>query len=433
MPPRIEWVQWGYTPPLPRGLKFDEETGTFSGTPTVPGEYTVPVFVETEYGSDIKDVEIKVETATYGYGVYSARRFYTGTAVGKELFIKNSAPDADGFYPLSEAHKSVISLSSYPSGYRTNTQSSDIYGIGITGVIEPSTYLSYHTDGRASYQYTKRDNIKAVLFTLEIPRYYSELYVTNEYLHAFASLALDGTLTINQVLYYGTKNSTDVEIRSNHYQEVTGPTIKNLRVLDFSADAYGIRWLSEDGTQDCFLKYTVNAKEHEASSELLTTDLGYKAIKLIAPAPFNFLSEDRLLNNNPDNFPYGEIKDAWGHGQLMYIQTTNNQLYEYITSNEEWDLLGTYDIKKLEVPTGENMLFLTTDGDLFHKGVGIDITAYTDSDTIGKQNIVPQSETLTHIYPSQKFIDFALGYGAFYHNYKGASFNPPTCLIVLKE
>ena len=46
---------------MPWGVSFDEQTGTFSGTPDTAGEYTVPVTVETNYGRDTKDVLVKVK------------------------------------------------------------------------------------------------------------------------------------------------------------------------------------------------------------------------------------------------------------------------------------------------------------------------------------------------------------------------------------
>ena len=60
MPPNITQVDWRYGGWLPSGLSFNEQTGTFSGTPTKGGEYTVPVSVRTNYGEDTKDVKICV-------------------------------------------------------------------------------------------------------------------------------------------------------------------------------------------------------------------------------------------------------------------------------------------------------------------------------------------------------------------------------------
>ena len=54
MPPKITRVRWSASS-IPWGLTFNEQTGTFSGTPEDVGEYTVPVTVETNYGKDTKD------------------------------------------------------------------------------------------------------------------------------------------------------------------------------------------------------------------------------------------------------------------------------------------------------------------------------------------------------------------------------------------
>ena len=60
MPKQITRVLWEASN-VPSGLSFDTATGTFSGTPDVEGEYTVPVSVETNYGRDSKDVVISIK------------------------------------------------------------------------------------------------------------------------------------------------------------------------------------------------------------------------------------------------------------------------------------------------------------------------------------------------------------------------------------
>jgi len=60
MPPRITRVRWSASS-IPWGMTFNEQTGTFKGTPEDVGEYTVPVTVETNYGRDTKDVIVKVK------------------------------------------------------------------------------------------------------------------------------------------------------------------------------------------------------------------------------------------------------------------------------------------------------------------------------------------------------------------------------------
>ena len=66
MPKLITNVKWTASG-LPPGLSFDTNTGTFNGTPTQTGEYTVPVSVTTNYGSDMKDVSIEVKKLTHYY------------------------------------------------------------------------------------------------------------------------------------------------------------------------------------------------------------------------------------------------------------------------------------------------------------------------------------------------------------------------------
>ncbi len=58
MPKNITSVEWQASD-IPSGLAFDTATGTFSGTPAGVGEYTVPVTVTTNYGTDTKDVMVK--------------------------------------------------------------------------------------------------------------------------------------------------------------------------------------------------------------------------------------------------------------------------------------------------------------------------------------------------------------------------------------
>ena len=60
MPKNITSVEWQalYIPP---GLAFDQATGTFTGAPGEAGDFTVPVTVTTNYGTDTKNVLVKVD------------------------------------------------------------------------------------------------------------------------------------------------------------------------------------------------------------------------------------------------------------------------------------------------------------------------------------------------------------------------------------
>ena len=172
---------------------------------------------------------------------------------------------------------------------------------------------------------------------------------------------------------------------------------------DIGRNDSGISWLSEDGRQYSYVKYTltgVNTINATAHSTVVTQDLGYKAIRLIGSA--NFLSENMLLNNSPDNFTHGIIKNAWGYNELVYVQTNDNQLYEYVPSTGTWDLLGVYDVKKLETLDDKCILMLTNEGMLYHKGSlilrnGLNNTSAT---------LVDAHDTMTRIFPTYEFRDF---------------------------
>ena len=88
----ITEVAWGYSGRLPSGISFKEETGTFSGTPTKVGEYTIPVTVWTNYGQDTKDVKIRVRPE--GHEVYTI-------GANAQKWSGNAEPDEDGFYKLN--------------------------------------------------------------------------------------------------------------------------------------------------------------------------------------------------------------------------------------------------------------------------------------------------------------------------------------------
>lgn len=78
---------------IPAGLTFDSANGIFSGTPSVnEGEYVVPVSVQTNYGSDSKNVKVVVEGGYHG--VYAL-----GSQAAK--WSNNAEPDAYGFRKLN--------------------------------------------------------------------------------------------------------------------------------------------------------------------------------------------------------------------------------------------------------------------------------------------------------------------------------------------
>ena len=92
MPKNITSVEWQALD-IPPGLAFDQATGTFTGTPGEAGDFTVPVTVTTNYGTDTKDVMITIEesekewkTIRGGSGVYTHKCIDLG---GELLFFGN--------------------------------------------------------------------------------------------------------------------------------------------------------------------------------------------------------------------------------------------------------------------------------------------------------------------------------------------------------
>ena len=61
---KITSVLWSASN-LPSGLSFNTASGTFSGTPTTTGDYTVPVTVTTNYGTDTKNVRVAIFEEDY--------------------------------------------------------------------------------------------------------------------------------------------------------------------------------------------------------------------------------------------------------------------------------------------------------------------------------------------------------------------------------
>ena len=78
------------------------------------------------------------------------------------------------------------------------------------------------------------------------------------------------------------------------------------------------------------------------------------------------------------------------------IAGNNRAFYEYDYTNRTWDLVGYYDVKKVDTNTSGVLFLLTNDGNLYHKG-----TAITD--------VADEHTELTQIFPQCYFHDFTFG------------------------
>ena len=109
MPKNITSVVWSASN-LPSGLSFDTATGTFSGTPTTAGEYTVPVTVRTNYGEDTKDVVITVKKKMYTSCFFTMyqKQYLTGETLAIDMhdYVRGFGVDE----PVSLSDDGVTSL-----------------------------------------------------------------------------------------------------------------------------------------------------------------------------------------------------------------------------------------------------------------------------------------------------------------------------------
>ena len=238
-------------------MVFSEITGVFSGKPEIAGEYIVPVTVETNYGKDTKNIVINVEADGH-------RRVYViGGGTNNNCFIvENSVPDEYEFYPAANLPDDVVSFSRFPVGFRAHTTSGNAFRDA----------------------YGKKSDVNGITYVR------SENYRYGSYIHtvsvcAFARCNLQKEMIISDRYYdfYG-NGVTNAGQRNGN---IKSSSVSLVPVLDIGTYEKGIRWLSADGTLDCRKEYTVNTDGFTARSEILTADLGYKAIKLIESVKFS--------------------------------------------------------------------------------------------------------------------------------------------------
>ena len=437
MPPRITRVRWS-AQGLPWGVQFNERTGTFSGTPEDAGEYTVPVTVETNYGTDTKDVKIVVEAPAYT--VYS---------IGEKAATWANGANADeyGFYPLITALK-MAKLYEWTGGFAARNYANSLgLGCGVNYLYIPN----WQTGNLAAYDNKPNINSGDLIPDYPASPLYTKCVLTatavqtdplgcKHKIYCIPRITKDGDLSLKRSGSYGTYIFDEV------YDENAGTTshyngflvkdadgnfidmqlpVSQLVALPYIDGGNTIGWLSEDGATygliecDSYIGQAFssgNITAYTLTCKISTVDIGYNAKKmfntlLLPDADFHFLSEDGFLDNDPDNFVYGVIKDAWVNGRKAYVQTSTNRLYEYNATSKTWGYIGTFDVKKLlflndEVSGNFNddfvfsddvpVLLLTNDGSLYHKGNEIpDVSA--------------AHTTLTRIFPTLTFKDFTFG------------------------
>lgn len=378
---------------LPSGISFDSNGGIFSGSPNVPpGEYTVPVSVQTNYGSDSKDITFIVLGKTYN--VYAIG--YMG-----QDWSHNAAPDEFGFYPLDIPK--AFQLRAHHSGFSAYT-AEGIYDCGVdqlltyyaTPVIQKlpismssSSFESMVGHVYSNYEGTSSSSLQATFWlTLKNRNHNSLTADTSGRVYANGNSS--------SPVYVNSKIISSTKIDSS-----PGISLPECPQYPLSNKAFkkGLSWLTNNGYSIGTLLFTQpSGSSTNVTYNVSFEDLGYRAVKIFDCNLCSFLSDDFYIDNNPAFFPFGDIKNAWFINNIGYVLTTDNDLYE--NNKGTWSLLGNWPISKLEILPFYSSLylpsafFLTDDGLLFHRGPVL-------------KGICEAHDSFTQVFVNSSFFDFS--------------------------
>ena len=414
MQPIITAVRWSASN-IPWGLRFSEDEGKITGTPTVAGEYVVPVTVETMcgsmyIGSDAKDLTVIVEPKSYPVYTVGQRAsvWSNGATADGNGFYLVPAPNAykltairNGFIALTpgkipyccgtySAKTNQIAFGNAEQMYVTaNNAPIDITQPNITtGAGKILQGVERTICGTISYTTTSGNPTttykRVYVWQLKtLPKRYGDdvTYYTMRTVYGSGIVTYSDTGGFNYNPNYlgGSVVTYDAETGSG---SVTGG------LLFSDGISSGSSYLCANGTK----KVTLTANKGSFITKV--TDLGYKAKKYLNGTNFKCLSENGRLDNNASNFSYGVIKDAWCLAKVAYVITPNGVLYEHNASSNSWTTCGSYDIKKLSIPDASNVFMLTNNGRLYHKGAKI-------------SGLTEAHDNFTELFPGHYFHDFA--------------------------
>ena len=416
MQPNITQVEWSATN-VPSGLSFNAQTGTFSGTPTTSGTYTVPVHVETNYGEDTKDVTIAVETP--GYDVY---------AVGAQAATWSEGAEADsyGFRKLNipKANK----LSSILGGFAAKATNGDWYvGSNLPVPIYHDAVAGAGDDNRdfsVPRQYLGDKEAGKIVAIVGGNKVGSGLKSsTGSYSNFESALAILDENGIAYIYEYEMDGQTHAINVANSYRNVAA--VKRLQE-DFASGIavlktddtlasyiYGriSRPLDENATGDV-VKIVTHAYDDALNSGFLYLTSTGELWGASPVSSFNPSASYRVAQE------LGAIKNFWyiytfnvqnQYFRDIFVQTKDNKLYargcntkyelglSEAKSYTEFTEVGLFDIKTMSYP-----FMLTNDGKLYHVGNYAITHSY-----YGVSGIDGHTE-FTQIFPDYKFHDIAL-------------------------
>lgn len=444
MPPRITEVDWGYSGRLPSGIRFDEGTGTFSGTPTKVGEYTIPISVWTNYGEDTKDVKIKVWSK--GFNVYAAGLGAVNWGGGKDLAVQNEYGLVKlNMPPAYETQCIQSDDTSNPNGFIALCEGGAYYAFGnkipVLNDKGNVTYKKFSTPEELTDGYGFRDNFKQISY--------------------YRANASTGTTISSGTIFWNTAGNAVSVYKTNFIETI--PIFQQQRIINDNAkvlfgylflDADAQTWHKNGETFTYPLRAGVKKYIHtsclqdpilsQSSNEYF--NFVYNGLYLTSTKTFQIGDIILVLYENGDLYELGSgellasgVRDFWSgfvpysHYCYLYIYIQKNdgslwirgRLYgntgvsgsdalrankgEYnalgmgdiLDTKTEFMKLGDYDeIKKIiySFNNGGMTLMLTESGKLYHTG-----QRFLPYPTY----IIPASMTFQRILPDFKIKDVA--------------------------
>ena len=383
---------------MPWGINFDEQNGTFSGTPEEAGRYIVPVMVETNYGKDAKDVTIIVEGrlgSVYHLGTNTNLYELAG------ILNMNDEPDGYGFRRLRIPE--IDKIERLSQGFAAHMKDGGWYvltpfdclaapDLDTQSVKQMSSIYSANVSSTDCYcGVFPIDNV--------VDFYYGGNYssTSNTLGSLNAYMLSDGTV------YAEEQHSTGSGVKRYHreYSEVTKMLEEyNPKFVVLNDDSIGLFGGSYENLKKIATAFPASTNATRTEYWYLTNDG-----ELYRYIPSS--GTERLL---PDA---GEIKNFWIWQDAIssyyrcFANTSDNKLYAMggnpssyplglpeVKTYKTFELVGEYNVKKML--RGNGTFMLTEDGDLYHTGIAHDALS------------VNAHQEFTRIFEGFKCSDFAM-------------------------
>ena len=337
-----------------------------------------------------------------------------------ETWSENAEPDEYGFRKLNIPD--TCKLLNHYDGFGAKTINNEYYCCGVTDVQQRQvavTQTLVYADTP-----TELEDVEGVrvfhMFSQKSGSMYSDVSAQTQSLEVYgiAKKKSNGTIFFKigypYLVQQYSSNPTNrawLTVGQQFEFSVSGKLVSTFVPAPANIEDTTIS-LSDNGESVFYFNH--NAKEAAVSLK----KIGFKAIKVFSPFPFasygrwysyapivQYLSEDKLLDNDPSKFTLGTVRDVWVYQLKAYVLTEERKLYEATVAQGgttsasyiyDWGLQGKFDVKKFEMPSKELAFMLTRDGKLYHKGSAV-------------ANIAEAHESFTQIFPECYFHDFTFG------------------------